>query len=266
MNKAVDVIVGSPICRRGAFIIDKFLANQKEIQRNYPQSELVLATEESDFVEELEKRISFYELRGRVILFEVIKPDYARHRVWNIACGREALRQYVLFQTAAGYLLSLDADITYDPSIIQIMKKEIQGYDVAISGVAHSQRALQGGRVTTLSPVSCSLLARDTLEKIKLRCYEFRNGEALDDGIALEMDLIRLRSKIKKGFFISISHYTNESEAVCIDPRPLGLLLRITNSSLVRYGLTRVGIVVRRDISMRLQVLLYRFLGIIKRI
>jgi len=53
MNQAVDVIVGTPICRRGAFIIDKFLANQKEIQQNYPSSELVLATEENDFVEEL---------------------------------------------------------------------------------------------------------------------------------------------------------------------------------------------------------------------
>ena len=103
MNQAVDVVVGTPICRRGANIIDKFLANQKEIQQNYPQSELVLATEENDFIEELEVLISFYELRGRVILFEVIKPDYARSRLWNIACGREALRQYVLFQTAAGY-------------------------------------------------------------------------------------------------------------------------------------------------------------------
>ena len=266
MNNAVDVIVGSPICRRGANIIDKFLANQKEIQQSYPSSELVLATEEDDFVEELEKHLSFYELRGRVIQFDVKKPDYARSRLWNIACGREALRQYVLFQTAAGYLLSIDADITYDPSIILIMKKEIQGYDIAISGVAHRPRALPGGHVTTLSPVSCSLISRHTLEKIRFRCYEFRNGEALDDGIALEMDLIRLRSRIKKGFFMSLCHYKNECEAVCIDPRPLGLLQRVTNSSVVRFGLTGVGILVSRDISMRLQVLLYRFLGIIKRI
>ena len=265
MNKAVDVIVGSPICRRGAFIIDKFLANQKEIQRNYPQSELVLATEESDFVEELEKHLSFYKLRGRVILFEVIKPDYARSRLWNIACGREALRQYVLFQTAARYLLSLDSDITFDPSIIQIMKKEIQGSDVAISGVAHSLRALRGGRVTTLSPVSCSLLTRGTLEKIKLRCYEFKNGEVLDDGHALEMDLARLRLKIKRGYFLSICHYKNESEAVCIDPQPLGFQ-RITSSSFARYALIKASIMVRHDISYRLQVLLYRFLGAIKRI
>ena len=264
MNQAVDVIVGSPICRRGAFIIDKFLANQKEIQQNYPSSELVLATEESDFVEELEKRISFYELRGRVILFEVIKPDYARSRLWNIACGREAIRQYVLFQTAARYLLSLDADMTYDPSVIEIMEKEIQGYDIALSGVAYSLQALRGGSVTSLGPVSCSMLTRGTLEKIKIRCYEFRNGEALDDGLALEMDLIRLRSKIKRGYFLSICHYINESEAVCIDPHPLGLR-RITNSSLVRYTLTRASIMVKHDISIRLQVLIYRFLGIMKR-
>lgn len=264
MNQAVDVVVGTPICRQGAYIIDKFLANQKEIQQNYPQSELVLATEENDFVEELEKRLSYYELRGRVILFEVIKPDYARSRLWNIACGREAIRQYVLFQTAARYLLSLDSDMTFDPSVVEIMEKEIQGCDVAISGVPYSARALRGGSVTSLGPVSCSLLTRGTLEKIKLRCYEFKNGEVLDDGHALEMDLARLRLKIKRGYFLSICHYQNESESVCIDPHPLGFR-RITNSSLARYALIRASIMVRHDISYRLQVLLYRFLGAIKR-
>ena len=259
MNQVVDVVVGTPICRRGANIIDKFLANQKEIQQNYPSSELVLATEESDFIEELEKRLSFYELRGRVILFEVIKPDYARSRLWNIACGREAIRQYVLFQTAVRYLLSLDADLTCDPSIIKILEGEIQGYDVAISG-----QAVRVGPGTSLGPVSCSMLTRSTLGKIRFRCYEFNNGEFLDDGIALEMDLFKLRLRIRKGFFLSICHYRNENDAACIDPHPLGLLRRITDSLPMRYVLHRTSIMARYDIPKRIKFLPYRIRRIIK--
>jgi len=261
MNNAVHVIVGAPICRKGAYIIDKFLANQREIQQNYPSSELVLATEENDFVEELEKCLSSYGLRGRIILFKVTKPDYARKRVWNIACGREAIRQYVLYQTAARYLLSLDADMTYDPSIIEIMEREIQGYDVVISG-----QAVRIGPGTSLGPVSCAMITRGTLEKIRFRCYEFKNGEVLDDGLALEMDLARLRQRIKKGFFISICHYSNESEATCIDPHPMGILRKITDSLLVRYILIRASIMFRYNISLRLKLFLYRLLSTIKRI
>lgn len=260
MNQAVDIVVGTPICRLGAYIIDKFLANQKEIQRNYPQSELVLATEENDFVAELEELLSIHELRGRVILYKVTKPDYARIRVWNIACGREALRHYVLRQTAARYLLSLDADLTCDPSILKIMEKEIQGYDVAISG-----QAVRVGPGTSLGPVSCSLLTRSTLEKIEFRCYEFKNGEFLDDGVALEIDLFKLRLRIRKGFFLSICHYRNENEAACIDPHPLGLLRRITDSLTVRYILHRTSIMARHDVPIRIKYFPDRIRSVMKR-
>jgi len=54
MNNSVNVVVGAPIYRAGAYILDKSLANQKEIQKNYPSSELVFATSEPDFVKELE--------------------------------------------------------------------------------------------------------------------------------------------------------------------------------------------------------------------
>ena len=35
MNDAPDVVVGAPIYRAGAYVLYKFLANQKEIQPNY---------------------------------------------------------------------------------------------------------------------------------------------------------------------------------------------------------------------------------------
>lgn len=113
MKETVNVVVGTPIYRQGAFILDKFLSNQKEVQQNYPSSELVLATVEEDFIEELERLLGSYGLRGKVILYKTVKPDYARSWIWNVACGREAIRHYTLLQTKASYLLFLDADMTY---------------------------------------------------------------------------------------------------------------------------------------------------------
>ena len=254
MNKTMDVVVGAPIHRRGAYIIDKFLSNQKEIQQNYPSSELILATVEDDFIAELESLLSSLGNTGKVILYETVKPDYAHNIIWNITCGREAIRQYVLSQTEAKYLLFLDSDMTFHPSVIEIMKKEIQGYDVV-----HSGYALRHHFGVGLNGLGCSMLTRDILEKIRFRCCEFRNGEVVDEGSMLEMDLVRLRGRIKRGIFVSICHYENESEARSIDPQPLGLFQRMTNHSLVRYALIRTNITLRRDITSRLKSLLYRF-------
>lgn len=38
-----DVIVGVPICRRTSFVLDRFLANQREIQMACPGRRLALA-------------------------------------------------------------------------------------------------------------------------------------------------------------------------------------------------------------------------------
>ena len=38
------VIVGVPICRRTSFVLDRFLANQREIQMAYPECRLVLTS------------------------------------------------------------------------------------------------------------------------------------------------------------------------------------------------------------------------------
>jgi hypothetical protein len=253
MKDAVNVVVGTPIYHQGAYIIDKFLANQREIQQEYPLSELVLATNENDLVEELERLLSLCELRGRVIPYETVKPDYAQNRVWNAACGRETLRQYTLWQTEARYLLCLDADMTVDPSVIKIMEREIQGYDVVFSGCPLRDYGIG------LAGAGCMMLTRDTLEKVKFRCLEFNNGEVMSEDNLLEMDLFRLGSRIKKGFFLQISHYRSEKEARHIAPQPVGVLRRITNSSLVRYGLIRASLMVKHNIPWKLKVLFNRF-------
>ncbi len=259
MKETVDVVIGTPIYRQGAYIIDKFLSNQKEIQQNYPSSELVLATCENDFTEELGSLLSFWCLRGRVLLYETVKPEYARSRKWNIVCGRDAIRQYMLSKTQARYLLFLDADMTFDPSVIKIMEREIQGYDVVFSGYPLRDYG------TGLAGSGCLMLTRSILEKLGFRCYEFKNGEVIVEDNVLEMDLFRLGSRIKKGFFLSLSHYKSENEVRHITPQPVGALRRITNSAFVRYVLIKASIMTQHDIPWKLKVLLNKFLGTVKR-
>ena len=254
MKQTINVVIGTPIYRQGAYILDKFLANQKEIQQNYPSSELVLATNENDFGEELKRLLSFWGLRGKVLFYKTIKPDYARSKTWNSACGRETIRKYALSQTKASYLLFLDADMTFDPLIIKIMEKEIQSYDVVFSGyVPRDSTEYEVG-------AGCCMLNRHTLEKIRFRCLEFKNSEVIHEGCMRELDLIKLGSEVKKGFFVFINHYKSENEAKSVNPQPLGLFRSITTSRFVRYILISTSIILKHDISGRLSRLVYKFL------
>lgn len=251
MNRP-DVIVGAPLCRRTSFVLDKFLSNQQEIQQAYPDCSLVLATEEPDFVAELKKQIDLHHLRGDAIAYEVLKPEYARSRVWSVAWGREAIRQYMLSQ-GAEYLLSLDSDMTYEPSVISIMKGKIQGFDVVSSGYQlprYGAWGFGGG---------CVLINRETLNKITFRCFEFENGWVIAEDESLDMDLFAYHARVKKGIFVPIKHYYKDSEQYyAIEPQPMGWFRTVTNSLVVRYMLARMGILLKRSIAGQLHVLLYR--------
>ncbi|MFC1958878.1 hypothetical protein ACFLV6_03085 [Chloroflexota bacterium] len=251
----MDVVIGTPIYRQGAYVIDKFLSNQKQIQQSHQLSEIVLATCEHDYIEELENLISLWELRGTVLSYKVVQPEYAQSRIWNIACGREAIREYILSKTEARYVLFLDADMTFEPSVIKIMGKEINGYDVVFSGypIQHYGIGLAG--------LGCAMLTKSTLEKVKFRCCEFKNGEVIFEDNLLEMDLFRLGRRVKKGFFLSINHYMSATRTRSIAPQPVGILRRITNWPFARYGLIRASIMVRHNVPWKLKILLSRFSG-----
>lgn len=243
--------MGTPLCRRTAFALDKFLANQQEIQQAYPDCELVLATEEADFVDELKERISRYQLRGEAILFELVRPDYARHWVWAVAGGREAIRQYALGR-GADYLLCLDSDMAYDPAVISIMKEKIRGFDAVSSGYMlprYGAWGFGGG---------CVLINRKTLSKITFRCHEFKSGYAITEDEWLDVDLFTCRARVKKGIFVPIRHYTESGQYYAIEPQPVGWLRRIGNSLLVRYILVRMGVLFGFNIAGKLHILFYR--------
>jgi hypothetical protein len=243
-----DVIIGTPVHHEGAYALDRFLDNQKLIQQSHPTSELVLATCEPDFVEELEGLLVSRELRGTTLYYEVIKPEHAQSRIWNITCGREAIRRYLLSQTEARYLLFLDADMTFDPAVIEIMKREIKGHDAVFSGYP-LQRFGKG-----LAGLGCALLTRSILEKINFRCYEFKNGEVIFEDNVLEMDLFRSGSRVRKGFFLAIDHYMSGDETGHITPQPVGILRKIANWAPARYALLKASILIRHNIPWKLKI------------
>lgn len=251
---AVNILIGTTIYRRGSYVIEKYLSNQKKIQQNYQSSDLVLATTEPDFARELENHIKSWNLKGHIVLYKVVKPDTARSYVWNIACGREAIREHTLSQTKYKYLLLLDADMTYETTVVDILLREIQGYDVVFSGYPLYNYGIG------LAGAGCAMFTTNILKKLKFRCHEFKSGEVIFEDNLLEMDLFQSGSRIKKGFFVSIQHHISPAETRCITPRPVGILRKMVNSALVRYVLIRVSLMVHFNIPWRLKVLFNKFL------
>ncbi|MBN1191254.1 MAG: glycosyltransferase family 2 protein [Dehalococcoidales bacterium] len=245
------VIIGTPVYRRGAYVLDKFLANQKEIQDEYISSELVLTTSNEDFAAELEQSLASFGIKGRVLRHRSTRPDYARNRIWDIAAGREKLRQYFLSRPEADQLLFLDADMTFDPAVISILQKEIGDYDAVYSGYSLRKHGMG------LGGAGCLLFKRKILEKIVIRCYEFTNGEVIAEDNLIEMDLLR-SGRIRRGFFLSINHYQATGEALSVTPQPVGLTRSVMNNGLVRYILIKASVIARYNIPWHIKKFLTR--------
>lgn len=255
INKQVNVLIGTPVYRDGAYVLDKFLSNQEQIQRQSPSCELVFATCESDYLTELENLVKQYQLRATVIHFEVIKPDYAKSRFWNIAGGREAIRRYLLSRPEFDGLLFLDADMTFDPTVVDIMVKELNGYDVVFSGY----KARVCG--TALTGAGCLIMTRKILQKIKFRCYEYKNGKGISEDNVLEVDLFRIGARIKKGFFLAIDHYTRSNPLTHIEPRKVRFLTRIRTSPFFRYCVIKTDMLLRFNLSWKLFLIKSKLTG-----
>jgi len=248
-----DVIIGTTVVRKAAFAFNKFMQNQKEIQENYLQSKLVIATDEPDFAEELKEYLKTYRIKGDIVIYKTEKPDYAKDRIWSIACGREAIRKYAL-KSNADYLFSVDADMIHDPQVINIIKKEIEGYDVVQSGYRLHSKELNAIGFGLTS----AFIGREILENIRFGCYEFKNHQVIDDGEVFERDLVRARAKIKKGIFLKINHYISKNEMIPIEPQNLTFFQKITTLPLLRYILITLSIILKHDISRSLQHFIQR--------
>jgi hypothetical protein len=242
----MNILIGTLIYRQGSYVVNKYLDNQRAIQQKYPQSTLVLATAENDYCTELRRLIEQWGLRGQVLSYVVTRPEYARSSIWNITCGREAIRRYVLSQTRADGLLFLDADMTFDPDIISIMLRELKDYQVIFNGSPRKHFDIG------LTGAGCLLIKRPTLEKIRFSCYEFRNGDIIQEDAVLEMDLFQLGIRLRKGFFVASDHYFNALEGRHMEPQKVGLIRQFINNSFIRYCLIKLSLIVHYNIPSRL--------------
>jgi hypothetical protein len=233
-----EVIICCLISRGSSFLLDKFLANQQEIQRAYPPCKLLLTANDIDYAIELRKTLDSCHLKAEVITFETIRPDYAKSRLWDIACGREALRKYALTLKADWFLL-LDTDMTYDTSIIQILLEKAEKSEVVFSGYrARLWNTLTYG-------AGCLLINRRVYERIRFRCIEFKNHLVFQEDELFEMDSFRAHARIKKGIFLENKHFKNTDEYNQIVPGPVGLLRRLTTLPFARYLLLKIEILTR---------------------
>jgi hypothetical protein len=249
-----DVIVGTPLCRRTSFVLDKLLSNQREIQQAYPDCRLVLATDEPDFVAELKQQIKHYRLKGEVIAYKTVRPDYARSRLWSITCGREAIRKYALSQEVK-YLLFVDGDVVFEPTMLSILKDRIRGYDVLWSGYRFPPKG------DLRFAAGCLMINHNILSKIPFRCCEFSNNEIIFEDELFDAGLFKHRARVNKGIFLFAKHYASRNEYVATEPQKVSWFRKLTNSQLVRFLIVTASLAIRHNIPGKLHTLLYRAPG-----
>ena len=261
------VIIGVPINKKSAYILDKFLKNQQEIKREYQNSKIIFATEEKEFKKELYRKIRKYDLEAEILTFDVIKPDYAKDRIFNITQARETIRRYFLDNTDAEYLLFIDCDMIFEPGIIRKLLNEISNYDVVYNCYLFRDR-----KGLSLNGFGSTLIRRWVLEKTKFRCFEKKGSPVVvGEGVYFEVDLFKLGAKVARGIYVRSIHFNNDEEArrfgcryVVTEPRPLRLIEKINVMALIRQFLslfsespvlmwivTRLGVLLR-DISSNL--------------
>lgn len=242
------VLIGTTIVRKSAYILDKFLINQKNIQNNFAGAELVIATDEIKFIGKLKNHFEKYKLKGEVLYYETKKPDYAKDRNWSIAAGRDKCRQYAV-NDDFDFLLIVDTDMIYDNSLIQILLGISNGYDIVQSGYnLHNSKIGFGG---------CNLIGKDILKKTKFRCAEFKNGVIIEEGNMFEYDSFRKRARIEKGVFVWIEHYSSPTKKVFVKPVKLSLRKKFMIQPAIRYLVVRLSLCLKRDISSIVQNIIH---------
>jgi hypothetical protein len=257
----LKIFVGTTCHPNGAFIFDKFLANQKQVQDNYPDSELILSTSSPDYAVQLEKQLQYFEIKGKVLCYPIFmpeyaknrKPDYGRDRIWDITAGREAIRMHALSKTQVQGLLFMDSDMIFDPAVIPTMANYLTNYDAVFSGYRAKDDWL------SISGFGCCLLSRRILNSLAFRCIEFKNGDMLSEDEVLEYDLNRMGFRVKKGIFLSIDHYKNAVESNHVHPQSVPFLNRLVNNKYIRYILVRTSILFGRNVTFHLKNILFKF-------
>lgn len=254
MPKDLKVVVGTPVNFERAYTLEKFLDNQAQIQKTYKHYELVLTTSDKQFVPKIRSMCDATQLKSKVLSHDILKPDYARHWVWDVTCGREAIRRYTVSQTDADYLCFLDADMIVGENIINAMIEHLGTCDVLFNGYALREGGLG------LAGAGCLILTRKVFEKVAFRCLEFPGGEVIFEDNLLEMDLFSIHARIKKGFYVPSDHYQDAVNYKHTKVQLVGIFRKISNTSLIRYVLIRASVMLKRNIPWRMKITLNRLM------
>ena len=245
LNKISKVIIGTTITKLPTYILEEFFSNQKEIQENYPDSELVISTSDDNFRIDVPR-----ELKCKIIKYQ--KPVITdadiftgnKIRILDMVEGRNVARSYFL-RSDADYFLSVDADMVYDVNLISILMDEIKNYDIVMSGYMKKNHRLGYS-------LGCALIRRKVLEKVKFNCLIFPSSpnmpNIIEDGWMFEHDAIQKGFKIKRGIFVRIDHIVNEKDKLRVIPRKITSWEKIKTNSAIRYLLVKFSILTKRDL------------------
>jgi hypothetical protein len=169
--------------------------------------------------------------------------------VWNIACGRETLREYAVSHDAE-FMLFLDSDMTYDPMMVNTLKAVSNGYDVVYSGYTLRNGENWGYGTGLL------MLNRKAFSLIPIVCREFKNGNALYEDDLLDMAFFQHRIRVKKGIFVANRHYSRRDSFLAIAPQRVTPFRELANALFPRYLILRLSILLKRHIALELHILL----------
>ncbi|AIG97475.1 Glycosyl transferase family 2 [Archaeoglobus fulgidus DSM 8774] len=250
----MSAIIGVPINPKTAYILDKFLKNQEEIQkRSATEVNTIFATEDVTFAEKLRKILQKYSINHEIITFEPNRPKNAKDRIWNIVLARNAIRDYFL-KSKAEYLIFMDADMIFEPEIVnKLIKIAEKGYDVVYNG--YLDRGNPNG--INLTGFGGTLIKRWVMEKVRFRCKE-KNGRVVDEGVFFEFDLVKIGAKVYRGFIAYSEHHDPKRPPSICHPRELKLSERIRNDIRFRFISHAISIPLCYDILWNVSMMLKR--------
>jgi len=238
------VVIGTTFAKLPMYILKEFFNNQKEIQRYYPDSELVVSTSDNNFRTDIPDKYKIIKYQKQLVsdTDKLFIPQ--KNRIQDMVAGRNVVRNYFL-KSDAEYFLSVDADMVYDPNIISILMNEIKNSDIVMSGYMKKNHRLGYS-------LGCALIRREVLEKVKFNCLIFPSSldmpNIIEDGWMFEYDAIHNGFKIKRGVFVEVEHIISERERLGVIPREITTWEKIKTNSVMRYLLVKLCILTKRDL------------------
>ena len=231
----MTLVIGVPICEKKAYIWGKFIENMQQLMQRCPGSRLVFAVRDTP-----EDRIFAEKYRlndnGKVIYYSPEIPPSKQEWLYNIAAARETLRKYSL-DKKADYLFMADCDMTFEHDTLPKLIDQIRGNDIVMSAAG-----VRGFTTWSLRDSSPVLFKGSILKKFHYRCKWYAPKRFICENEMLDYDLFLVGAKIKKGAFITNSHYFDkDTRNELVAPFRIPLSRKIEYSNSFRFVIFNLG-------------------------